>query len=49
MECILIMLDLLLTNYCVRYPHAVPFLSKEMSFFLPKPPKIHAVYEVVAF
>ena len=34
---------LILTTYCVRHPHAVPFLRNEMPFSLLKHPKIHAV------
>ena len=39
---------LILTTYCVRYPHAVPFLRNEIPFFLLKPPKTHAVLGSVA-
>ena len=34
---------LILTTYCVRYPHAVPFLRNKMPFSLLKPVKIHTV------
>ena len=34
---------LILTTYCVRYPHAVPFLRNKVPFFLLKAPKAHAV------
>ena len=33
---VLVLLRLFLTTYCVRYPHAVPFLRNEMSFFSAK-------------
>ena len=34
---------LILTTYCVRYPHAVPFLQNEIPFSLLKTLKTHAV------
>ena len=40
---VLVLLRLFLTTYCVRYPHAVPFLRNEMPFSLLKTPKIHTV------
>ena len=36
---------LFLSTYCVRYPHAVPFLRNELPYFLRKTPKRHTVWE----
>ena len=40
---------LILTTYCMQYPHAVPFLQNEIPFPLLKTPKTHAVYGGVVF
>ena len=44
----LIHTGLILTNDCVRYPHAVPFLRNRAPFSLLKPSKTHAVLGDVA-
>ena len=35
--------ELILAIYCVRYPHAVPFLWNKIPYSLLKTPKTHAV------
>ena len=48
-ENLAVMTGLILTNYCVRYPHAVPFLRNEMPFFSTKNFKNPFRLEGVAF
>ena len=40
---ILVTAGLILTTYCVQYPHVVPLLRNRIPYSLLKPPKIHAV------
>ena len=40
---------LILTTYCVRYPHTVPFLRNKMPYSLLKTPKTDVVKGGVAF